>query len=502
MSFLLYFYELRWQSNDDVGMGMIAHGYGISQFGSANILFSNILWGKLIRLIPEINGVLGYSIISITVLFVVGLVIFYSLLILDVSLLTSFCLLSLILIPNILAIQFTINAGLLAVSSILSLYAYNKTKDNKLIYLSCFLAFLSYLERSHEFIFILFLALPLVSWPALRNKNIKASIFILIIAIGLAALFNNYSYKTEDWKPWMTLNPVRAPFTDYDAATVLEKNPTLLAKHQFSINDIRLIKQWFFLDPSIADPSRLSALLKDLGALPMQHGSFLKGLEGVKVLFKPELLMISLLGIFFSLIFFNYQILACWVFCFFAAFSLGFLGRPDVGRVFIPAISLLLLLPFIIGTKHFKYTEILSFILIPFTIFHTFNAFSEAKKYGYIKKLTTEKFVNFPSKPVVIWGGIFPYSNAYPVLKIPKQIKNMKHYGLGTSSLAPYSLVVTEEKKGNSFLKLITKRPGIILMADPTKYVLLKQYCSEHYNANIHQTSYPGASYLNQIYCA
>ena len=38
---------------------MIAHGYGIATVGSANILFSNVLWGHLVQLIPEINGVLG-----------------------------------------------------------------------------------------------------------------------------------------------------------------------------------------------------------------------------------------------------------------------------------------------------------------------------------------------------------------------------------------------------------------------------------------------------------
>ncbi|MSP04107.1 MAG: hypothetical protein EXR05_02440 [Acetobacteraceae bacterium] len=57
--FICFFFPPKWATNDDVGMSMIAHGYGIATVGSANILFSNVLWGHLVQLIPEINGVLG-----------------------------------------------------------------------------------------------------------------------------------------------------------------------------------------------------------------------------------------------------------------------------------------------------------------------------------------------------------------------------------------------------------------------------------------------------------
>jgi hypothetical protein len=34
-----------WQTNDDAVMSMIAHGYGLAEYGSPNLVFSNVLWG-------------------------------------------------------------------------------------------------------------------------------------------------------------------------------------------------------------------------------------------------------------------------------------------------------------------------------------------------------------------------------------------------------------------------------------------------------------------------
>ena len=52
----------------------------IIEYGSPNLIFSNVLWGYLIRGIPPINGVLGYSIGTITVLLMVRWAMLYFLL--------------------------------------------------------------------------------------------------------------------------------------------------------------------------------------------------------------------------------------------------------------------------------------------------------------------------------------------------------------------------------------------------------------------------------------
>src|SRR5437667_5060333 len=55
------FFNPRWETNDDVAMSMVAHGYGIAEYGSPRLIFSNVLWGAIVRSLPSIDGLLGYS---------------------------------------------------------------------------------------------------------------------------------------------------------------------------------------------------------------------------------------------------------------------------------------------------------------------------------------------------------------------------------------------------------------------------------------------------------
>ncbi len=69
----------RWETNDDVAMSMVAHGYGLAAYGSPNLLFSNVLWGYLVRTLPTIHGVFGYSMATLGVLTLVSAAIIHSL---------------------------------------------------------------------------------------------------------------------------------------------------------------------------------------------------------------------------------------------------------------------------------------------------------------------------------------------------------------------------------------------------------------------------------------
>jgi hypothetical protein len=38
-----------WDTNDDVAMAMVAHGYGFVAQKSPNLLFSNVVWGHVVQ---------------------------------------------------------------------------------------------------------------------------------------------------------------------------------------------------------------------------------------------------------------------------------------------------------------------------------------------------------------------------------------------------------------------------------------------------------------------
>lgn len=97
---------------------MVAHGYGIAAIGSPNLIFSNVVWGYLVRLIPQIDGVLGYSVVTIGVLVIVGTVLLHALRKLSFGWLVSLSVLILLLARPVLFPQFTINAGLLTLGQL------------------------------------------------------------------------------------------------------------------------------------------------------------------------------------------------------------------------------------------------------------------------------------------------------------------------------------------------------------------------------------------------
>lgn len=258
-----------WMTNDDVGMSMIVHGYGAVAVGSPNLTFSNVLWGYLVRLIPEINGVLGYSIATLGILVLVGTTLIYGLLRLGFGYLTTLALITLVLVRPVLFPQFTINAGLLMLCSIICWIVYVRQNNSYALFAGGILAFLSYLVRSHEFVLILIVALPLIPWQHfLRQRASQLTVLVLILAIALATYIDQHSALGSEWQSFNLLNPVRALFTDYGAGRYLAQRPDLLQKYGYSLNDVNLISSWFFVDPNIANPTTLKAMLDELGPLP------------------------------------------------------------------------------------------------------------------------------------------------------------------------------------------------------------------------------------------
>lgn len=285
---LCLFFAPRWETNDDVAMSMVAHGYGLAAVGSPNLIFSNVLWGYLVRAIPEINGVLGYSIATLSVLITVGTVVIYGLFRIGLGYVACLSALVLILVRPVLFPQFTINAGLLLVGTIICWQLYAQQNDRRALVAGCLLAFLSYLVRSQEFLLILFVALPWLPWRALLlHRSAKIALLALVSAIAVSEVIDHQAYQGDEWKAYNELNPVRAPFTDYGAGRHLELRPDILERHGYSINDIDLISSWFFVDSDVANPHDLQAMLTELGPLPTQGNALTNAWAGVQTLWDP-----------------------------------------------------------------------------------------------------------------------------------------------------------------------------------------------------------------------
>lgn len=495
VSMLCFLFTPSWETNDDVGMSMVAHGYGIAAISSPNLIFSNVLWGYLVRLIPEINGVLGYSIATLSVLVVVGTALIYGLLRIGLGYIGTLFALALLLARPVLFPQFTINAGLLMVSATICWHVFACENNMRALVAGCIFALLSFLVRSQEFLLVLIVAFPILPWRAiLLQRAPKIAAFALIFAIAVSGVIDHQAYKGGEWKPFNDLNQARASFTDFGIGGYLIQHPDILDRHGYSANDIDLIGTWFFVDPNIANPKTLQAMHDELGPLPTQEHALDNAWSDVKTFWHPTLLPIVLVAIMLAILRPSWQILMVWALCLAAMAVLGLLGRPGVLRVYVPLVSLLVIAPFMVHGSQFTAKQVIwrhrlaVIVIIVGALINMTVVFSDSKTTQAAAEQTRQGLRGFPSFPVVIWGGVFPFEAAYPVLVQSQAAMTYRLYGLGVFTLAPFS-VASEEEKLSRMTDLLVGTNGIQIIANEQRFHYLHNYCKERLHGELIELS-------------
>jgi MFS family permease len=478
-----------WERNDDVAMSMIAHGYGLAAYGSPHLVFSNILWGYLVRAIPTVNGVLGYSLATMGSLLVVGWAILYFLIRLGAGYLIGFLAVSLLIALPTLNPQFTVSAGLMTVAAIIGWQAHARLGGLGNLVVACVLAFCGYLIRGQEFFLVLGVALPFLPWRAFRERRQMQIAFLLLgVAIASAAAFDRWSYSGIEWQHFKEFNSVRIPITDYRAGEHLKLRPEILSAYGYSWNDIDLLENWFFVDPQIADSKALNAMLTELGPLPMQEGSIQAGFEAIQALYTPMLLSLILSGLFLFMILPRWSMALAWVLCLAAIFAMGVMGRPGALRVYIPLVCLLFIFPLVVGKCRAG--------IRPWMITGTLFIAWVGSAYLYIPAaLISKQWVQqvrkdiqaLPEGPIIIWGGgEFPFELAFPVLSNDLNSRNIKFFGLDSLTHAPLSVANAEQAAGRGMLERLQTTTGVPIIASPETLELLRIYCSERFKGQLH----------------
>lgn len=467
---------------------MIVHGYGIASIGSPDLLFSNVVWGHIIRLIPEVNNVLGYSIATFTVLVAVSTTIMYTLCRLGLNYYTSALAIIFLMARPILFPQFTINSGLLMVGAIVLMHLYSQRKDAWLLVPACTLAYFSYLIRPLEFLFVLAVATPILPWKCILQRPTQIALLALIGAITASFLFDQNAYESEEWTKFNDLNSARIPITDNGAGPLLKNKPEILAKYDYSTNDIDLVKSWFFVEPNIANPTKLNAMLELLGPLPTQEGSLKKAWSGVIALAHPSFIASLCLAIFLAALQPSWRIAALWALCISAIFSTGLLGRPGILRVYAPLVCLLVIAP-LLRMDHSRYLwrrTLTSIAILLATVSDLPAIIKESQNSTATSHRLRTELNGFPEHSVIIWGSTYPYVHAHPALaKTWEPAMKYTLNGLGVIVHAPYSVTSSDESIGEGMIKRLTENKGVQIMALDMYIEMLRKYCSEHVDSEL-----------------
>jgi hypothetical protein len=485
VALLCLFLEPNWENNDDVAMSMIAHGYGAMDYGSPNLIFSNVLWGRFVRVLPNLGGVMGYSTATLLSLVIAGATTLYFLLRSGAGYAVSLLAMAIVLARPALLPQFTTTAGLLTIACVLGLRVYACHGSLIDLALGCFLGFVAFLIRNLEFALVFIVALPLLPWRKLlksRPACIAAATFA--VCLTSATVFDTQSYAGPEWQDFFQRNAPRAAFTDFNAADRVLQRPEVMQRAGFSENDVRLVADYFFADPRLMNPASLRLLLGDIPTQLANRANLESGLKGLSWLLRPPLIPLAVTGIlllFFSL---RPSLLLVWAAFLIVMFAFGAAGRLGTSWVYVPLLSMLIVIPLAstFRQSQWRYRAV-GCVLLGGCIFNSYPLAQEIQSRAPLLQARSIKLGE--SESVAVWGASLPYQYVFPIFTRESDIRGIRIYGLGTATLAPMSVATADERAGSGFLARLRSRAGIQLIANRRDQSLLDTYCNEHYGVRL-----------------
>lgn len=492
-------FEPRWETNDDAAMSMVAHGYGIAAEASPNLIFSNVIWGHVVQALPSINGVLGYSIATVCALFLSLITVLHILRLLGVGVIPAIAATALIYFRPAIFPQFTLNSGLLTCAAVLALLLYSRTKKPLILLAACVLTFVAYLIRSQEVLLILAISAPLLPWRTLvKDRRFGWAACCTVVTVAGAALYDRHSFDNETWSKFKDINLARAPYTDFRAGDRLKAKKDIYLNHGFTPNDIELISEFFFVDPTIANPPVLTAMLLELGPLAPANSGLAQGLESLSTLGSAAALPSVIIALLLSLARPNWKIFAAWGLFAAAVFTFGLLGRIGILRVLLPVVALLCFMALVNLYDPQEHSKLIPFdargrtvgLIIGSTlaiaaIINIAWAAPESKAASRAMAQTRKDIATFPNEMIVAWGGGIKIEEIYPVFGTDQKARSVRIFPFGVFTDAPFSVAHDENRKGTGFTRRLTSRNGILIVAVKDNIERLSRWCQERIHGEL-----------------
>jgi hypothetical protein len=482
---LYLFFPPQWETNDDVDMSMVAHGYGLTELGSPNIIFSNVLWGLIVRLIPTIFDTVGYSVATVLVLITVSATIIFVLLRWGYHPIVSISLMIVLTLRAILFPQFTLNAGLLTLSTVIMWSYYIRYRSLLGLAVGCFYFFVGYIVRNLECFVVLFVALPLLPWRRfLRDRIAGYALIMLSVIVVSATVIDHWAYDRPAWDVYKVLSKALGPYTDFRAADELKGRPDIFTRYGYSQNDLNLVRDWFFVDPGIADPRALQAMVSELGLSAKVESAPSNIRAALEVLWQPTMLPFVSVALILGAMAPTWRLFASWIIYMAIIIILALLGRPAILRVYIPPMALLAIAPLLAQEITGVRRLLVSCIVFVLAIVTVVKVGSESREARSIADSLRKAMIDFPVNTVVVWGASLPYEYLYPVLGTTTSSR-YHIYQLDAFTWAPFSLSFKDQAGGHGFLTRLVDKNGLLLVASGQFVEELRGYCREHLHGRL-----------------
>lgn len=537
-AFSLLFFDIHYQTNDDVGMMLWLRGISIVEKPTVNILFMNIIYASLLKtLYLWTDKIDWYPLFFLIIVFTSYAYLSY----IVIKYVTSIYIRILYLIAftgtfilPIVSLQFTIVAGIAGAAGAFGLLVAEKNVGEKIF--ASLLLIISSLIRHESFQLILVMFLPVYVYKLYlywRKNNSKVSSLFLPIHLKyndwliyiIVILFLNTGlnyYSINEYGSYYQFNVKRGKIHDYQ---VLEKvdlqtKAQILAQLGWSENDYYMLGTWFFLNDKLYNVENFDKAIQYIPRTKIYQILYFifnsKNLQAVKKWLFETPLNVFLLFLYAAFIFHR----LCWMNIGMMLFSIiyfvlvylliAFFLRVPPLRVYIVMYIAMCLLPFatmnsyaIADDKSLIASNKVKFLLkiaLLSTAFYTASiAYKDIQKEillyrttSFTKPLSTavnEFCKTYPNaKLLVSWGEAFPFEAIRPFEDI-SYMKKIKIFSLGTSQQSKEAKELLASLAISDLYVAIAERNDVFLLLFNSLKLqelnLYKKYMMDHYQKKI-----------------
>jgi hypothetical protein len=486
--------------NDDVIMSMISGGYGQMSDKSNLIYNSNIILGQLSLILPNFFGVIPYNYLNILFLTFCFICLGETMNRISTKFLSNLMILLSASLFILIRPTFTTIAGYFSVAAMLNIYLYNKNREKKyLSYGFALLLFASLIRDEMVIFFVIFTCV--VIFKSLQKNRLEVLLygFVFLTLFIISQVVHRIPYGSDLLKQSREFLLVLDPLVNYNADKSILQKSDLLLLNSYTPNDINLIRNWYFVDLQMIDPSRLVKLLSEVGwrgrTLELNIPETLTSTLNLITNYPLNMIFLSsVILIIFSKR--NKTLIVMWVLLTLSLIFGALIGR-QLDYVYYPIFMFLFILIFLNLDQSKPITKVLTISLTTLIGLGSLNAYQSAvinlkeiqKSY---QALSVDKFW-------VIGGGL-PLELIYPVLEKP--IQGPEIIASDWSIFAPKSNFLKYNSQNNFILDLKSQN-GVNVVANNYHIPLIQVYCKEKFGSDllISQSSESGFIGIKNLKC-
>jgi hypothetical protein len=515
--FLLLCDDKFWLTNDDIRMSMAVGGYGIAAspspgLGMGLILQTNVVWGWLLEHVPDVAHIRGYTLATYSLLLVTAVVIGAALHRRRVPAWFTAAVLVSIYSGAVLLPQFTLLAGYLAVAGFALVLASDERNLKLCLPAAAILLILSGLVRPDELVLVFMVISPLLvhAWLT-HDKRWRlhwlGTAVVCALLLAAAFLYNLHYNTTGAWAGFTDIDSLRGQFTDYGLGTYFVNHPGKLAGSAVSVNDVKLIRSWFYLDPKVYNSANFAPLVHsvtfaDRYALNVvRTASFMSVFESLQ--FRV------LLALFFLSALLNWRralpeaISLLLLLAFIVLIALW--GRPGIERIYQPVGAGMLVLALLkLGRYEGRWVTALGIAALAAALSITVVLHMRSSEHGddapVTRAGTCASLARLPhDQLLLVWSGDAQYK--WKVIYQPTtpddDACDPPLYAIGSYQLAPPSLErLYAYTGGKNLIEALLAGQKFYIISTKGRLMMLGTYLQEHYHSGLQWQRIPGTRYF------